>query len=392
MIHNVFPPLCRVSRQDFLKLTGLAAVTLLAGCSPQPKPATPSVSLEVKIGQMLMVGFRGLGVDAAHPLVQDIQERHLGGVVLFDYDVPSRTSARNIASPAQVTALIAGLQSFTSIPLLIAIDQEGGQIQRLKEHFGFPATVSAQYLGRVNDLALTREHATTMAKTLAQLGINLNLAPVVDLNINPNNPIIGGRERSFSANPDLVTNHALEFIRAHHDQGVLCTLKHFPGHGSSAHDSHLGVVDITRTWSLAELEPYANLIEAGEADAIMTAHVFNAKLDADHPATLSQATITRILRQELNYTGVVISDDLQMGAIATSYGFETAVQAAIEAGIDIMALANNSVYEEDVVERAVTLVKKLVQEGKISEIRIDESYQRIQRLKRRLLNKLPKEL
>ena len=124
----------------------------------------------------------------------------------------------------------------------------------------------------------------------------------------------------------------------------------------------------------------------------MTAHVFNAKLDPDYPATLSKATLTSILRKELNYAGVVISDDLQMGAIASRYGFESAVQAALEAGIDIMALANNSVYEEDVVERAVTLVKQLVQEGKISEARIDESYQRIQQLKHRLLNKLRKEL
>jgi beta-N-acetylhexosaminidase len=206
----------------------------------------------------------------------------------------------------------------------------------------------------------------------------------VDLNTNPDNPIIGQLERSFSADPDIVTNHALEFIRAHHEQGVLCTLKHFPGHGSSADDSHLGLVDVTDTWARTELEPYANIVQAGETDAIMTAHVFNANLDPEYPATLSKPTITGILREELDYNGVVISDDMQMGAIANHYGFEPAIQATIEAGVDIIAIANNSVYEEGIAGRTVALIKQLVRDGKISEARINESYQRIQRLKGKL--------
>jgi beta-N-acetylhexosaminidase len=139
---------------------------------------------------------------------------------------------------------------------------------------------------------------------------------------------------------------------------------------------------VTETWSRDELEPYARIIRAGQADAIMTAHVFNARLDDQHPATLSQATITGILREELNYEGVVISDDMQMGAIARYYGFETAVQKAIEAGVDMLAFANNSVYEEDVAERAIHVIRELVQAGTISEARIEASYRRIQRLKR----------
>lgn len=385
MVHTVPTSLSPLSRREFLKLAGqgMAAMALFVGCTPSPEPSTKQqdVSLDVKIGQMLMVGFRGLKVSDDDPIVQDMRDRHLGGVVLFDYDVPSKTPVRNIESPEQVKALVEALQAVSSIPLLVAIDQEGGKIRRLKEKFGFPSTVSHQYLGTTNDIALTHEHATAMAQTLAQLGINLNLAPVVDLNTNPDNPIIGQLERSFSADPDVVTNHALEFIRAHHEQGVLCTLKHFPGHGSSTDDSHLGLVDVTDTWSPTELEPYANIIEAGEADAIMTAHVFNANLDPEYPATLSKPTITGILREELNYDGVVISDDMQMGAIANHYGFETAIQAAIEAGVDIIAIANNSVYEEDVAARTVALIKQLVQDGKISQARINESYQRIRRLK-----------
>lgn len=403
-----------LSRRRFLHwMTSVAlpVLTLLTGChafpkqpspntlaapsiSPDPLQATEAVTpvteeitmpeLDVKIGQMLMVGFYSLEVNEAHFIVQDIRERHLGGVVLFNYDVPTQQPVRNIASPDQVKALIVSLQSMASRPLLVAIDQEGGMVSRLNETYGFPATVSHQDLGTRNDLATTYKQAAAMAKTQAGLGINLNLAPVVDLCVNPHNPIIAQYERCFSADPGLVSDHAGQFIQAHHDQGILCTLKHFPGHGSSTEDSHLGLVDVTETWSRTELDPYVHLIAAGQADAIMTAHVFNAHLDAQDPATLSQPIITGLLRQELGYDGVVISDDMQMGAIINHYGFETAIEKAIVAGVDILAFANNSVYEPDVVARAVAIIKKLVQEGTISEERLDASYRRIQKLKQRL--------
>ena len=144
------------------------------------------------------------------------------------------------------------------------------------------------------------------------------------------------------------------------------------------------MVDVTQTWSTAELEPYINIIKAGEAEVVMTAHVFNARLDPKYPATLSKAIITDQLRKTLNYEGVVISDDMQMKAISDHYGFETAIQAAIEAGVDIIALANNSIYDEGIAARTIALIKQLVQVGKISEARITESYERIQRLKRKL--------
>ncbi len=403
-----------LSRRRVLQLmTGavLPALTLLTGCHsfpkrtspntpaatsspPDPLPATDAVTpiteeiekpeLDVKVGQMLMVGFYGLEVNDEHFIVQDIRQRHLGGVVLFNYDVPTQQPVRNIESPDQVKALIASLQSMSPCPLLVAIDQEGGIISRLTETYGFRATVSHQDLGARNDLAATYTRTAAMAKTQTELGINLNLAPVVDLCVNPHNPIIAQYERCFSADPGLVSDHASQFIQAHHDQGVLCTLKHFPGHGSSTEDSHLGLVNITETWSRTELDPYVHLIDAGQADAIMTAHVFNSHLDAEDPATLSRPIITGILREELGYDGVIISDDMQMGAIINHYGFETAIEKAITAGVDILAFANNSVYEQDVVTRAVTVIKRLVQEGTISEERLDASYRRIQRLKQRL--------
>ena len=355
--------------------------------TPTRRPETPTaedVSLDVKIGQMLMIGFRGLMAAEGDPILDDVRARHLGGVVLFDYDVPSNTPLRNIESPAQVKALVECLQAAAASPLLVAVDQEGGRVRRLKEALGFAPLASPQSLGAAKDLDRTRREAGATAQMLAELGINLNLAPVVDLNTNPDNPVIGRLERSFSADPAVVTDHALAFIRAHHEHQVLCSLKHFPGHGSSAADSHLGLVDVTETWSSAELEPYVRIIEAGEADTVMTAHVFNATLDPTYPATLSRPTITGILRDRLHYDGVVLCDDLQMGAIREQYGYETAVETAIAAGVDILVIANNTEYEEGIAARTVAIIKQWIQDGTVSEARIDESHERIQRLKSRL--------
>ncbi|MDI6727017.1 MAG: glycoside hydrolase family 3 N-terminal domain-containing protein, partial [Smithellaceae bacterium] len=321
-----------------------------------------------------------------HFILRDIRERHLGGVILFDYDAPSGQARRNIESRAQLRALIASLRGAATYPLLIAIDQEGGIITRLKGRDGFPHTVSHQSLGRLNDPAETRRQSALLAETLAGLGINLNLAPVVDLCVNMQNPIIARYERCFSSDPQLVTDQAREFIRAHRERGVLTALKHFPGHGSSAADSHIGLADVTQTWSPVELAPYRQIIKAREADAIMTAHIFHAGLDQDWPATLSRKIIRGLLREELGYDGMVISDDLQMGAIIHHYGFETAIGKAVEAGVDILIFANNSLYEEDIASRAIAVIKGLVQSGAISERQIDESYRRITRLKSPLLN------
>jgi beta-N-acetylhexosaminidase len=339
------------------------------------------VSLRDKIGQMLLVGFRGLTVAESSSILADIGDYNLGGVLLFDYDTPSQTPNRNVQSPAQLTALVAGLQAAAATPLMVAIDEEGGLVARLDQRHGFPPTVSEQEMGERNDVAYTRQQAGAMAETLRSVGVNLNLAPVVDLNVNPDNPIIGSLGRSFSVDPNVVTQQATAFIQAHHEIGVSCTLKHFPGHGSSTGDTHLGVVDVTTTWKPIELEPFANLVTAGLPDAILTAHVFNSTLDPLYPATLSQATITGILREQIGYEGLVLSDDMQMGAIRDAFGYEDAVRLAIAAGIDVLTIANQQVFEEGIVGRTIDLIEQLVSSGQIDEGRIDDSYRRTQAFK-----------
>lgn len=326
---------------------------------------------------MLLVGFRGLTVDQASEIAADIRDQNLGGILLFDTDQPTHSKVRNVESPAQLKALVAGLQALAATRLLVAIDEEGGLVARLDQRHGFPPTTSAADLGKRDDIEFTQEAGHKIAETLAAVGVNLNLAPVVDLNVNPTNPIIGALGRSFSADPAIVTAQAEAFIAGHRAAGVRTTLKHFPGHGSSTGDTHLGVVDVTGTWSRTELEPFANIIRDGSADAVLTAHVFNATLDPNRPATLSEPTITGILRQELGWDGLVVSDDMQMGAIRKAFGYEDALRLAILAGVDMLTIAQQQVFEVGIVNRTIDLIEGLVAKGSLTEARIDESYARI---------------
>lgn len=386
-----------LSRRRFLTLAGsslaLAAQSAVgkAWAAPsgisQASPSTNAETLDYKIAQMLMIGFTGGEIAPSNPVVRDIRDRGVGGVYLIDYSTPATAQYSNVRSPEQLKALTSSLQGLAKgwpMPLLIGTDQEGGQVVRLKTKYGFPATVTQQYLGYLNKLATTRQYALTTAKTLSSNGLNLNFAPVVDVNTNPNNPVIGRVGRSFSADPSIVANHSLEVIKAHHEQGVMTTLKHFPGHGSSRSDSHLGFVDVTGTWSKIELQPYSKIIAAGQCDLVMTAHIFNSNLDSSLPATLSKATVTGLLRGQLGYYGVVISDDMQMKAISSRYTLEQALRLSINAGVDIITLSPIRVYQPDLASRPIAIIKGLVQSGAISEARIDESYARIKALKARL--------
>ena len=341
------------------------------------------------IGQMLLVGFRGLTLEEAEPTRSLIASGELGGVLLFSVDQPTG-GLRNVESPEQLRALVSGLAAAapSGTPLLVAIDQEGGEVARLNPTHGFPATPSAAEMGS-GDAGTTEQTARRMAGTLADVGVTLNLAPVVDLAVNPDNPIIAALDRSFSADPDVVIAHATAFIDGMHGIAIRCAAKHFPGQGSATGDTHQGVVDVTDVWTEQELEPFAALSASGAPDAILTAHIFNANLDAEHPATLSKPTVTGILRQQLRFDRAVISDDLQMGAITEQYGYEEAVALAIEAGIDVLLIANQIVYEADVVERTLDIVEGLVGSGRIDEARIQASVDRILRLKNEIATPSP---
>lgn len=349
--------------------------------------ALPTTRRE-KIGQLLLLGFKGRSAADTAPIVRDLREHAIGSVILFDVDLTGtvdsgQPGSRNITSPAQVRELVAHLQSHARTPLLVAVDQEGGRVNRLKPAYGFPASLSHEELGARDDVAFTRAQAAATAGTLASVGLNWNLAPVVDLDANPANPIIAGKRRSFAADPEKVARHAAAFVAGHRAHGVLTCLKHFPGHGSAAGDTHLGFVDVTSTWHERELTPFRRLIAAGQADAVMSAHVFHGGLDPELPATLSRAVITGLLREKLGFAGVVLSDDLEMKAIAGRYGLEQAIPAALNAGVDVLCFGNNLAYDPDIAAKAAAIIERAVRDGLVPEQRIDESCARVLALKRR---------
>lgn len=360
----------------------LAGVLVLPlTCSIQDYNHSPS--LEEKIGHMLLMGFRGTELTKDNPFVRVLQDIPLGGVVLFDYDVPSGTYPRNIMNPCQTRELVLSLQKYSCTPLLVTVDAEGGQVNRLKPKYGFREVPSAAEAGKMKDKDI-REVYLRLAEQLAGLGINMNLGPVVDINLNPGNPIIGALDRAFAGDPDTVTKCARMFISAHHNFRILTAIKHFPGHGSSQEDSHKGMTDITETYQPQESIPFKRIITAGLADAVMTAHVVNRNIDPNHPATLSSRYIKDILRNKWGYTGVVISDDLHMGAVLNHYSFSEAVVKAVEAGCDLLAVSNNGrIYDGKAAYKARDALLKAVHEGHISEERINRSSRRIMQLKKK---------
>lgn len=335
-------------------------------------------SLDLKIGQMILIGFAGPQVDSA--VLKEVQDGKVGSIILFEKNIPPKNSFVDLKKITWT------YQHASPIPLFIGIDQEGGRVNRLKDKYGFPRSITAAAMGKSPTLDSVRFYGEATAATLAGLGININFAPVVDLASNPDNPIIAKYGRAFSANEDSVALLAKEFIKAHHKMGVLTSLKHFPGHGSSKDDTHLGVADVTNTWNEKELKPYKELIDSGYADAVMTSHIVNKNLDKNgYPGTLSADILTGILRKQLGFNGVVFTDDMQMHAIAKNFGLEEAIKLAINAGVDIMTFSNN-IYgsEERTVDRVHQIIRAMVQRGEISRSRIDESFRRIMRLKSKL--------
>ena len=334
-----------------------------------------------KIGQLFMIGFEGATFSPNDPIFLDIVDRNLGGVILFDRLLAKNLQTNNIVTPTQVAGLTSSLQELAEGNLLIAVDQEGGMVARLKEQHGFPATPGAGALGIAADKEQITRCSKQVACMLSSLGINFNLAPVVDLNIYPQNPIIGTYGRSFSKRPDIVFENAAKWIAAHRQEGVLSCLKHFPGHGSSRSDSHLGFVDISATWQKSELQPYKDFINSGYDEGVMVGHLFNSNLDESYPATLSYPTVHEILRNQLHYKGLIVSDDMQMRAITDRYGLAEACCKSISAGVDMLIVGNNICHDPYILEKLQLELLNAVDMGTLTAERIDEAWTRIQKFK-----------
>ncbi len=300
-----------------------------------------------------MVGFDGIKAP------QFLKRYKVAGVILFSKNIKTKKQLKNL------TSSIKKLQP----SILIATDEEGGKVQRLKKF---------AYIKSAKDIAsesqnLARKKYQKMAKLLNEVGINLNLAPDVDLEYK-NNPIIAKYKRSFGKSPVTVIKYANIFTSVMKQHNILTTLKHFPGHGSSKSDSHKGFTDVSNTWQTKELLPFVKV----KSPLIMSAHIFNSDLDANYPATLSYKINTILLRKKLGFKGVLISDDMQMGAISKNYGFKTAIKLAINSGVDII-LVGNFLDKPVKVKKIVNTIIELVKSGEVKKQRLVEANERIKR-------------
>ncbi len=356
---------------------------------PFPEPAAPQLTqpadlpqadLRTMLGQMLIVGFIGAGTDGnwVRTVRGQITDGAIGGVFFLK---------RNIQNRAQLTALT---QSFRRAsngpPPFISVDQEGGFVQRLTRANGFTLIPSALRMVERQGPERAREIYRLAASELAAAGFNLNFAPVIDLNVNPSNPVIGRVRRSYSPDPDTVAHFARILIDEHRRYGIATSLKHFPGHGSSTTDSHEVLVDISATWRDTELAPYRGLISEGYADMVMVGHLYTNALEPRprHPASLSPALIDGVLRGELNHNGVVITDDLDMKAIRRNHDFREIVVSAIRAGNDILLFSQTASPKVDLPERVLAAVEEAIASGELTTARIARSYARILALKNML--------
>ena len=333
------------------------------------------MTLEEKIGQLLIFGFDGLKPsDEIKGLIKDY---NIGGVILF---------SRNIKDPAQTARLCNSLQEISKTPLFICVDQEGGKVSRLPKPFTQFAGNAA--IGKSNSVKLAYAFGEITAKELKAVGINANFAPVLDVNTNPDNPIIN--ERAFSNNPNSVSRFGLAVIAGLQDNGVIACCKHFPGHGDTSLDSHhqMPVVEhsIERLNEI-ELLPFKHAAE-NDVAAIMTAHVLYKGLDEKYPATLSKKIIHDLLRKEMGFKGLVITDDLEMKAISDNYAIGEAAIGALSAGADIILVCKDHERQKEVRDAVLRAVKDNI----ITEKRIDESIERIMAVKKHFLKETKADL
>lgn len=344
--------------------------------TPQPPVAADPVrelvdrmSTDEKIGQMLLFGIDGTTMD--EQTRKNIAERHIGGFIFYSNNIQTSHQAWSLFSAMQRT------NAGAKLPLFLSADQEGGRVSRMpKELPSFPAS---RDVGRTQNKTFAFQVGSTLGETMKAYGLNVDFAPVLDVNSNPNNPVIG--DRSFGSTVETVSSMGIEEMKGIQSRGVIPVVKHFPGHGDTSVDSHkeLPVVhhDLNRLRQV-EFAPFAEAVRQG-ADAVMVAHLLVTKLDPDVPASLSRVIIQNYLRGELGFQGVVITDDMTMGAITKSMSIEAAAVKSVQAGADIILVGHDYAKQQAV----LNALKQAVRDGSIPGKAIDDSVYRIAKLKRK---------
>ncbi|WIJ26628.1 glycoside hydrolase family 3 N-terminal domain-containing protein [Devosia sp. RR2S18] len=359
-------------------MTQLFRRLLLSVALLTPSAAMAAPSLEQMAGQMIAVGFQGDDADdaAVENLRGEIAAGRLGGVMFLKVNVKSLDAVAEMNDAFRAAA--------PDLPPFITLDQEGGAVERLTEAVGFTEIPNAETVAAQNTPAEAQAIYARMAAAVADLGFTVNFGPVADINLNLNNQIIARYGRAFSQDPATVAEYDAAFIEAHHQAGLLTALKHFPGHGSSTADSHEGFVDITESWQEAELDPYRQLIGRDVVDMVMVGHLYHADYaepGTQLPSSLSARWIDGVLREDLGFDGVVISDDLEMGAIRDHFSLNETVTTAVRAGMDVLLFSNTADYRPGLNQEILDILLAEAAEDPAFADRIEESYGRIVQLK-----------
>ncbi len=355
----------------------LAAITLVA--MALPAGALAEVGIEQMAGQMIVVGFAGNSVAETAALRAEIAAGELGGIMYLKTNISDLDTVKAMNE--------AFLAANSVLPPFITIDQEGGLVERLTKDVGFRETASAADIAASMDDFDAGKEYRRMAKDLAELGFNVNFGPVADMDVNPNNPVIARFGRSYGSNAIKVMAYNSAFMNAHHAEGVLTALKHFPGHGSSTTDSHEGFVDISKTWESFELTPYKQLIQRGApVDMVMVGHLYVGDHGdgVDVPSSLSHYWITKVLRDEIGFQGVVITDDMEMGAVLKHFPLEDRIVRAVNAGVDILLFSNTARPRASIADDIRAILVKHAKADPAFAAKVAASYGRIVTLKQKL--------
>jgi beta-N-acetylhexosaminidase len=381
--------LARIKHFERTSLRTMLMSLAIAAAAIGAIPAN-AATLDQMAGQMVLVGFQGAAVSdpGVQTLISEIKSGEVGGLMYLRVNVKSLDAVK--AMNAAFVAASPSLKPF------ITLDQEGGKVQRLSSKVGFTEMPSAEDVAKDDTPDQAEKIYAKTATGLAGLGFNVNFGPVVDLNVNPDNPIIGKYGRSFSADPAKVIAYADAFIEAQHAAGVLTALKHFPGHGSSTTDSHKGFVDVTATWKPVELQPYKTLVGQGGIDFVMIGHLYidsyGAPADPQQlPASLSPYWIGKILRGQIGYKGAVISDDLEMGAIRDMFKSDSndeiirqTVVKAVNAGVNVLLFSNTAVPSAGLGAKIHDILVSEAKKDPAFAKKIEASYNLIVALKKKL--------
>lgn len=358
-------------------LTGATATAIAAGLLPATAcGAFQDASLEARAGRMLLLGFIGDNpeADGANIVADHLAAGRIGGVLFLRHNVRSRDGVEGLAARFRAIAPNAWL----------ALDQEGGAVQRLSGDLGYSAIPRAYNVLQT----MTPDEAETLYRRAAsefrEAGFNMNLAPVADVQDDANG-VIGQWGRGYGADADTIAAYAGAFIDAFEAEGSACAIKHFPGHGRSTGDSHSGFVDVTDTWSEAELAPFERLIAADKAHLIMGGHLTHTGLDpSGDPVTFSRPILHDLLRRQMGYEGALITDDLDMGAIRENYDQRDAVIRSVVAGNDMVMMSNSAAPDPELPQKFAQWIGEAVADGTLSEGRINRSVARLDRLSARV--------